>query len=367
MNINFNFNYSKNLKINGDIRYQIDTISLLKKNKHKINLGKKKINWFLSTIQKNLSLVLLRTPIISSLFNKILNYLSRKVLYDFSNQNFNIFSHYYFYKPRQNNTLLWSTQGIMKNAYYKNYKNLTTLKSDIYLYQNIDNFKNIVFIIWDKKFASRTKYLCKLKSPIKIIPPALNYNEKELGKIPVKVNQEVNILFIGSNPEVKGLKYLLKAIKDTKFDKLKFKINIISNTKKNISSKKINFYSKISENFKKKLLKECDIFILPTTAETFGYSILEAISFKCAIITTNFYPLTKFCTDNYNGYLVKNKNSRDIKNSLIRLICNKKKIELFKSNSFRLYKNKFSQRSFLNKINELNDEINSNKKIRSDI
>ena len=25
MNINFNFNYSKNLKINGDIRYQIDT------------------------------------------------------------------------------------------------------------------------------------------------------------------------------------------------------------------------------------------------------------------------------------------------------------------------------------------------------
>ena len=42
MNLNFNFYYSKNIKINGDVRYQIDTISLLKKNGFNINLGKKK-------------------------------------------------------------------------------------------------------------------------------------------------------------------------------------------------------------------------------------------------------------------------------------------------------------------------------------
>ena len=63
MNINFNFNYSKNLKINGDIRYQIDTISLLKKNKFQVNLGRKKIHWFLSTVQRNLSIILLRTQL----------------------------------------------------------------------------------------------------------------------------------------------------------------------------------------------------------------------------------------------------------------------------------------------------------------
>ena len=45
----------------------------------------------------------------------------------------------------------------------------------------------------------------------------------------------------------------------------------------------------------------------------------------------------------------------------------KKKIELFKTNSFKLYKSKFSQKFFLNKINNLNNEIISNKKIKSDI
>ena len=53
MNINFNFNYSKNLKINGDIRYQIDTISLLKKINSKL-IWEEKIHWFLSTVQRNL-------------------------------------------------------------------------------------------------------------------------------------------------------------------------------------------------------------------------------------------------------------------------------------------------------------------------
>ena len=56
MNLNFNFYYSKNIKINGDVRYQIDTISLLKKNGFNINLGKKKIQWIKSSIIKNISL-----------------------------------------------------------------------------------------------------------------------------------------------------------------------------------------------------------------------------------------------------------------------------------------------------------------------
>ena len=77
-------------------------------------------------------------------------------------------------------------------------------------------------------------------------------------------------------------------------------------------------------------MKECDIFILPTTAETFELLNFRNISFKCAIITTNFHPLTNFCSNNYNGYLVKSKNSEDIKKFLFKLICNKK-IELLKA------------------------------------
>ena len=83
MNLNFNFYYSKNIKINGDVRYQIDTISLLKKNGYNINLGKKNLEWIKSSIVKNISLLILRIPILSNLFNSTLNYLSRNLSYDF--------------------------------------------------------------------------------------------------------------------------------------------------------------------------------------------------------------------------------------------------------------------------------------------
>ena len=104
MNINFNFNYSKNLKINGDIRYQIDTISLLKKINSKLIWEEKNSLVFINCSKKLINNTT-KDSIISSLFNKELNYLSRKILFDFDNKNLNIFSHYFFLKPKNNNFL----------------------------------------------------------------------------------------------------------------------------------------------------------------------------------------------------------------------------------------------------------------------
>ena len=366
MNLNFNFYYSKNIKINGDVRYQIDTISLLKKNGFNINLGKKKIQWIKSSIVKNISLLILRIPILSNLFNSTLNYLSRNLSYDFIDKNYTHFSHYFFLKPKNNNHIVWSTQGIMKQFYYKNYKNLSSIDSDIKLYKRIDNYKNVIFLIWDKKLAIRTKKICKIKSPIKVISPSLNYDEKNLKRTPYSVKKKINLLFIGINPDIKGLKYLIKAMKSKEFRKYDFKLSIVTKSTSFKNSKKITFYNNISEKFKHKLLKDCDIFILPTTAETFGYSILEAISYKCSIITTNFYPLTNFCKNNYNGYLVKNKSSNDLKKALLRLLKNKKNIEMQKKRSFNIYKKQFSQKLFLKKIKRIMYEIKLGK-VKSDI
>ena len=366
MNLNFNFYYSKNIKINGDVRYQIDTISLLKKNGFNINLGKKKIQWIKSSIIKNISLFVLRIPILSNILNSKLNYFSRSLSYDFINKNYTLFSHYFFLKPKNNNYVIWSTQGIMNKIYYKNYKNLSTIDSDIKLYKKIDKYKNVIFLIWDKKLAIRTRKICRIKSPIKVISPTLNYKEKILKKISYSVKKEVKLLFIGINPDIKGLKYLMKAIKSKELENYNFKLSIVTKSTLFQNSKKIFFYNNISEKFKHKLLKDCDIFILPTTAETFGYSILEAISYKCSIITTNFYPLNNFCKNNYNGYLVKNKSSKDIKKALLQLLKDKKKIELQKKRSFNIYKEKFGQEFFLGKIKKLSAEIKSGK-VKSDI
>ena len=364
--ISFNFDGKNPKKINGDIRYQIDTISLLKKNKFKIFLGYKNVTFFFSLCLRCFGLILIKIPILSQIFNKKLNYLCRQKYLDFKKQTKIIFSHYHYIKPKKKSYLIWSTQGLMKSKYYKEYKNLFSLKSDISLYRKLDNNKNIIFLIWDKRFGLRTKKLCKLRSPIKIVEPTLNINEIENKKISVAVNKKINILFIGKNPKIKGYQYLIQALKKLEKENNNFEANIISNFTPKEKFKNIRHYSNIKDNLKKKLLKKCDIFILPTLAETFGYSLMEAISYKCLIITCNYYPLTKFCKNNYNGYLVKTKNSDDIYKKLKKILKNKKKIKRFKENSYKIYKHQFSQIQFLKKLSNIIQEVNQNN-IKSDI
>ena len=115
----------------------------------------------------------------------------------------------------------------MNKIYYKNYKNLSTIDSDIKLYKKIDKYKNVIFLIWDKKLAIRTRKICRIKSPIKVISPTLNYKEKILKKISYSV-KKVKLLFIGINPDIKGLKYLMKAIKSKELENYNFKLSIVT-------------------------------------------------------------------------------------------------------------------------------------------
>jgi glycosyltransferase involved in cell wall biosynthesis len=253
----------------------------------------------------------------------------------------------------------------MNDSYYKNYKNKISLKSDINLYKKLDKNNKTIFLFWDKKFAKRTKILCNLKSIIKIIPPTLSIDENHNKKLKTKINKKIKILFIGKVPKIKGLYYLLKALKHNSLNKFDYRLDVISNTTKH-NTKKIFFHKNINNIKKTILLKEADIFILPSIADTFGYSLMEAIANKCAIITCDYHPLNIFCKKNYNGFLVKKHNHKDISKSLLKLFQNKTKLKKFKENSFKLYKKNFSQKKFINKFKVIFNEYNKNE-LKSDI
>ena len=256
--------------------------------------------------------------------------------------------------------------GVVYKKYFKEYKNLINFESDIYFHKYIDKKYNVIFLIWDKKFAIRTKKICNIRSPIKILPPVLYINESENKNIKTTINKNIKLLFIGRNENIKGLNYLLEAIDDQKLKKYNFELNIVTSKKIFSNNKKVNFYNNINENFKNKLLKNADIFILPTLADTFGYSLLEAIAYKCAIITTNFYPINKFCLTNNNGFLIRPKKSIDIVKCLNILLKDPIKIKTFKENSFKLYKKEYSQQLFKKKFDNIINEIKKNN-ISSDI
>lgn len=365
MKLNFNFSFSKFSKINGDVIYQKDVIDILKRYKFKINEGTKDFFWLISLIQCKIANLLIRIPIFSKYFNNYLNYFIRSKNFNFTNDQNLTFCHYFYNFNKNLKKIIWSTQGIMRDSYYKNYKNKVSLKSDIKLYKKLDKNNKTIFLFWDKEFAKRTKRLCDLKSIIKIIPPTLNINEKQNKKLKNKVTKIIKILFIGKNAKIKGLTYLLKALRHSSLAKVNYHLDVVSNTTKH-NTEKIFFHKNIDNNKIKNLLEEADIFILPTIAETFGYSLMEAIANKCAIITCNYHPLNNFCKENYNGFLINKHNYKDISKSLLKLFHNKKKIERFKENSFKLYKKNFGQEKFIKKFKVVLNEYNKNK-FKSDI
>ena len=95
--------------------------------------------------------------------------------------------------------------GVVYKKYFKQYKNLINFKSDIYFHKYIDRNYKVIFLIWDKIFAIRTRKICNIKSPIKIIPPVLNINESVNNKIKSQTSANIKLLFIGRNENIKGL------------------------------------------------------------------------------------------------------------------------------------------------------------------
>ena len=53
-----------------------------------------------------------------------------------------------------------------------------------------------------------------------------------------------------------------------------------------------------------KYYPEADIFVLPTLAEPFGFSILEAMSCSLPIVSTNIYAIPEMVKNNKNGFLI---------------------------------------------------------------
>lgn len=364
MNFNINFLDHKSIKINGDIQYQRDIVSILKK-KNLVNYGRNSFNLFYTIVISKICNILLALPIVSQLLNKELNIFSRRRNYKFQNYEYPVFSHYFYNDDVKIKKQIWSTQGIMFPSYYKNYRSKASLKSDIELYKKIDQNNKTIFLFWDKKFALRTKKLCKLKSIIKIVPPTLSINENENSQIKIKINNKVNILFIGKKPKIKGFFLLKKTLEKKIFDKYNFHLDVVSPII-NSNEKKFTYHNNINEIKKKKLLNNADIFILPSLAETFGYALMEALAAKCAIITFNYYPLNNFCKNNFNGFLIQKNSIKNLEIAILKLLKNKRKLSSFKKNSFKIYYNQFCQKQFLKKIEKIYIESEKNK-LRSDI
>lgn len=158
----------------------------------------------------------------------------------------------------------------------------------------------------------------------------------------------IQFLFLGKIYKEKGIYDLLEVVHKNK-DYLQGKAKIIiggnGETEELINkidqlkiSNIVEFIGWISGKQKEKLLVESDIFILPSYYEGLPISILEAMSYKSPIISTDVGGISTIVKNDENGFLIKPGDKNAIFNSMHFFIENKEKIREFGKNSFKIVK-----------------------------
>lgn len=149
---------------------------------------------------------------------------------------------------------------------------------------------------------------------------SFNFNPKK---------KEKKILLVGRLFEFKGFQYFIEAIKDLDIN---YEINIVGEgpykealvDKAKPIKTKVNFLGWLDNNSPefREVYETSTIFVHPSSAESFGIVLLEAMSAGCAIITTNTTGCSEVVGD--TALLVRSENSEDIKQALLKLIDNDK-------------------------------------------
>lgn len=158
----------------------------------------------------------------------------------------------------------------------------------------------------------------KIENKMEVLYPALPvYKEIYKGEENyecVSKNNSVKFLFIGRDYLRKGLIELLEVFNLLKKDYKDIELYIVSNMGvdeiKKYESQNIHFFdAKYSqEETIKKFFLTCDVFVMPTHADTFGMVLLEALSSGIPVITTNQFAAKEIIDNEVNGLLVKSSN-----------------------------------------------------------
>ena len=149
---------------------------------------------------------------------------------------------------------------------------------------------------------------------------------KNLG---IKSNEKI-ILFVGTLRPVKGVKYLIKAMK-TVFEKQHdARLFIVGSGKEEESlrtlarelniEKQITFVGRVENELVPEYMAAADIFVLPSLREGMSVVILEAMASGLPIITTDTCGMSEIIRDGRNGLLVEPKKPEQLAEKILLLL-----------------------------------------------
>jgi glycosyltransferase involved in cell wall biosynthesis len=162
-----------------------------------------------------------------------------------------------------------------------------------------DEEKKIV----EEKFAAKN---------ITVLPNCIDLKEAVEYKREFNKNAVIKLLFLGRISTAKGLDIIYEALKKLKEKNIIFEFIMAgagpeekeyTNLFAQLLGSNFVFKGVVSGNTKTTLLKECDIFLLPSKFEGLPMSLLEAMAFGLVPVVTNVGSISFVVKNNANGVI----------------------------------------------------------------
>jgi len=165
----------------------------------------------------------------------------------------------------------------------------------------------------------------------------------------------IKVLFMPAQAlKRKGFFDLIEAIKNIAHTNPHLKFHIVgSNVSKYISTKNIITYKEIRGEKKVNHFNSSHIYLLPTYAEGFPNSLLEAMAAGMAVITTNIPQISCLAEDGKEFLLMNPGSSTEFERLLTGLMNDKNRIKELGTNARKLVEEKYSQRLMAGYLKEL--------------
>ena len=166
----------------------------------------------------------------------------------------------------------------------------------------------------------------------KIIPNGIDLDHFTNNAVPFPKYQDgkTNILFVGRLEKRKGLKYLLEAFGNLKWELPAIRLlvvgpgNLDSDSQRMIGGRNlqdVEFVGPVSQDDLPRYYASADIFCSPATgSESFGIVLLEAMAMGKPVVASNIEGYASIVSDGKQGILVPTKNSEKLAVALSRLI-----------------------------------------------
>ncbi|MBU3154815.1 glycosyltransferase [Clostridium estertheticum] len=172
---------------------------------------------------------------------------------------------------------------------------------------------------------------------------------------PILSSNNITIGVIKGLEKIYGIEYLIegfsKVIHEYKGSK-ELKLLIVGDGTQKIKleslvnelgiNSNVTFTGKIDNDKVPEYINMMDIVCLPSLSESFGVSAVEACACGRPILATNVGGLKEIIFDDYNGFIIKQKSSEDIKLKIIKIIRNEVQMMEFSKNARKLVLEKYS-------------------------